>query len=1683
MLTQDEIQQGLAAHGYDPSKFTASELQDGSIQVHPLIDAQPTAHMGMQQPGYGGTQPSTALGAAARGAATSVLPAMAGGAGAGLASWGLGAAGAPETGGLSLLLPILTAIGSSYGAAKLQNKVMPSVLGEQTTANLQQQMAQDQQQHPYAQMLGAAAANIAGGLSPSLSNVGQAGGDLAKLVGRGSGLFPDLEQLSGQRLGNLANVGIGAGLQGGLTTAQQLSSGQPLNPTDILAQTALGALFNSPNAIGQKLYGFHPTGNLDDIREQDDVGGTGGQQTKEMLALQKLRKQTQEGMMEDLAGELEKKEQPKGGVKPPADAVPTEPYERDIPKDILPRIINLFNSVGAARNIKFDSTIDRLVNEEGLPLNGRTALQRGTQEAVAQLNPHNIDTFMHEGGHAFTDSLLNPEPVQDEGQRIVYKDGQLQTNAGDVVNPSDYTRNQATVKRFLDNTQELMESDPDAKAAIARMTAKGDKAISDPEEFLQQVTGEHFEGQNKMAGMYKPSLLQDLISAYKNRWGNPDIEDVTRLYQNKFFRDPQYRPSVEPKVNAPVTSPAGGAVKEQPEQRDKIGTMASGIDTVEKYQSFERGLKKQFGPDSEEYGKYLSQTPLWQKADDNLKGVLDPEGMIATHEDLAANPGQQATTHIPVAPERPKPISVSEELPSSKVPRQPVQMKPGVERESKYFPKEGTTPNSEMTPYQEAGRKIRQEDVQRKLRENEQEQERQSFIQAETARAKANRTPGYREDDVTTWPKEQPEDREKLYKAAVRTPHNQQVYEGDYHADAWSKAMDDPEYRRYFNEHLDTHGEEPPLDVGFTTSKGRYVSRMDANKEFAPGTHKVTSEELLHGQDFEAEARQAESRYKAQPEDRDKLSPTFAPTRSAIDTERAKVSPELADAHTKLLNYRQELLGKLRNPVMSDLHELSPDQQSRVRQVLEKERDTQEDWSGMLQTQPERQAYRTIRDKLAEQYDERVANNQPVITSNGKYRKAKQDPFFFPSQLSRKVADTLRSGKDTAAIEQYHQDWMDKAEQDEVKPDKAEEQWRELNSVLRGDLGNPSTAGRNEAFFNGIRKQEGKTLPESMREQNLPKLLDSYFRRSAADMAWYKHIESDPKVAAMHGYTKTGWGEALPEDVTEANPSMMGNQATKDIVHAYRGEAGQGFSTMDKTSHAAESLATIGILGPLTEAHKMVSSVAQAIGFAKPSEATDVMRGLMDYHKGWLKALKTGEATVPTRTFQDNLRLMVNSQSTVAERLGGLAQSLRSIYTVSGFSDKFIPGFLHNAGEAIMSSRVAKANAGDIDAQQFLKHYDPDYQQGKTYAPEEMEQMAGRFANTIHGSRDARTLPAYMLKDNEISAFLKLAHWQIGSTNAWMRNVYGPATKGNLSPLLMSSLGSVLGGYTIKKLREEISNRKTPVPTWDELEASDRNARQGLLGKTLGNNKEMVAYNLMELASIAGFGGILSSTLKAGMDVAARNAPSGLGTIFPLDEVATSTARIGDNIVSAILSGQGDSNWFHVMQRGVTDWLSQNVQLARIGMSTLERAGMMPSEYEHKMDYTRKLQDLRRFKEAAGLPYEDQVSAQDENPYMNLEAGQFKREPDLAVAMQELPPLIHQLVGKYQDRPTVLMSKLEALKKTNYETMPSMENDPLGLASYNNANEMTLGQKEASDRLLDYLRQHAVDEAKASVIP
>ena len=119
-LTQADIDY-LKSQGIDPSRVT-----------------------GVTRPG---DQPMSNIGAA--------LARLKGGAG-GIAGGGLGglagtAAGialAPETGGLSLAIPLIGGIGGSLAGGALGEKAQESVLSPETEAQLQQEAAKAQEQHP-----------------------------------------------------------------------------------------------------------------------------------------------------------------------------------------------------------------------------------------------------------------------------------------------------------------------------------------------------------------------------------------------------------------------------------------------------------------------------------------------------------------------------------------------------------------------------------------------------------------------------------------------------------------------------------------------------------------------------------------------------------------------------------------------------------------------------------------------------------------------------------------------------------------------------------------------------------------------------------------------------------------------------------------------------------------------------------------------------------------------------------------------------------------------------------------------------------------------------------------------------------------------------------------------------------------------------------------------------------------------------------------------------------------------------------------------------------------------------------------------------------------------------------------------------------------------------------------------
>lgn len=102
------------------------------------------------------TEPTTAGGAFARGAATAVVPA-AGAALGGAAGWAAGVALAPETGGLSLIVPLVGAFAGgligSAGAEKTQEVALETLTPE-TSAELKRFQAKDFEQHPVASAVG-----------------------------------------------------------------------------------------------------------------------------------------------------------------------------------------------------------------------------------------------------------------------------------------------------------------------------------------------------------------------------------------------------------------------------------------------------------------------------------------------------------------------------------------------------------------------------------------------------------------------------------------------------------------------------------------------------------------------------------------------------------------------------------------------------------------------------------------------------------------------------------------------------------------------------------------------------------------------------------------------------------------------------------------------------------------------------------------------------------------------------------------------------------------------------------------------------------------------------------------------------------------------------------------------------------------------------------------------------------------------------------------------------------------------------------------------------------------------------------------------------------------------------------------------------------------------------------------
>lgn len=1751
-LLPSQKQATLQANNYPTDgSWDVTMNPDGTadiVRTQSSPNQNPSSTIGHQQPGFGGNmmpQSTTAepqssmMGAFGRQALNAAPSAITGSAVAGgLAS----VLGAPETAGISLLglLPLLGGIGASMGESAIQPKLLSKILPQSTAENWQNQLALDAQQHPYASMAGGAASMMAGGMNPSVGNLMEAGSTLGKVPG----MLMGGSRLGEAELQNLANIGMGAGIQGGIGAGQnlyqQLQSGQPIDYSQMakegLEQGGVGALFSEPNAIGRNVYKFKE-GNSQDNPEQALLEARNNRYNSSKLP-SGIENSTAETITPEIQEEWDKA---KAAENAPANIPFTatranadtgeEEYIRpygDVKSAIAEHMPGLSDQVDVPSN----------------PLNVSSEVGLDEHTLRHLLDQHlNVPTDAGQGG--LGEPGWEEQNAQEQARQArigKVREARLAKQQQDESTIAEAVKQ----KTLVDNAQQAMQprgpSNPPTAEQELMNLPKEEKPSFNPIQLSQEskqtpITPSDSATQNeqakvppyldwatrlmKMAGVQR-NIKVDVTTGKLYGTGGNEVnglsylrdgikEAAAKLTPNQldtFFHEPGGHIFFHDLLNSPNTGDQRVAnnmletVKKDP--RLESWSKENGYDPTsrqvqEEYLAqhageyfaqnadksvtgFREGFKELVSAAKLRYGNATSEDAsrilhnrFFKDPSFYYTHIAPREGGVGgVSSSTSENPREQNKEQVPIGDKEERASwdnwekyaldygeAMTKKYPSildryknmgySDYDSKMAAGKTFIERMAKKDPEGlgrkmlGSLHQSGIMPVEGSEDKIR------------------NAVAAYNTVREVNGSPRLQFSKQTPI-----RNMDELRKEVEVNTENKGL-ESDK---AFKNAMDTLTHKGSTSRDIELQAE-----LGKEKNK-EWEKADNQRKQIAP----LNSAALVRNQD--------KNQTPINKENKDVNGRLLSATSSGIDDIRRTIPGEqgkkLGDALTRVYNQKEENMGKFSNPGNEIIKELPSKSQTRVLDALYGAQDNKRDMSGTLITTKERQAYNKIKDLQSKMADERVANNQPVITSNGNARKFVRDDNKFPTVLGQEQGDTIRKGDDTAKIEQYHDDFVNHqmAEDPKTTKDAAEERWDELTSRIRGNQGMDKLAG--QPYFSSARKQDSISLPSSMRETNLGKVWSSYSRKAAGDMAWYKHIESNPEVGASLGYKEDGWGNKLSADTLRDNPSQMGKEKVSDVVKHYLQNSGdQGmFGQSAKNAHEVEHLASSMIVGPIAQSiHKPISSIAQIFGLSHPSEVPGLIKGLTQNRQGWQHAVDTGLAKISPRTAKDNLNLLLGSSSKISDRMGALAELATHVYTLGGASDKFMTGWLQSSSEHIMASRIARANAGNTEATNFLKHYDPDYEMGKHYDPKELQQMASRLAGTIHGATDPRTLPNYLLKDTELSAFLKLGGWQVSAANGWMRNVWTPATKGNVAPLIMSAMGATLGGAVIKKLKEEVSGNKSPVPTLTELLASDANKKMGLYGTKLEDNKDLIMYHLTELGSLAGFGGILSSSLKDVMDMMHKNSPNGLGAIFPLDEVVSSTGNIAEKVAGAIRNG--DSDIGEVMGRGVVDWAKQNIQLARVAIYNAEKYGGALPEDAARHKYSQDLGDERRFEMASGQPYEDQSSmGAESNPYLTLEENKFKKDMDIPRALQEeLPALIHKWMNLYGDKPQILMQKLQGLKQNEYATEPNPDENPAKFASYQRYLGMSQGEQTATDRLIDFMKHRMVNEVKSSIVP
>lgn len=679
-----------------------------------------------------------------------------------------------------------------------------------------------------------------------------------------------------------------------------------------------------------------------------------------------------------------------------------------------------------------------------------------------------------------------------------------------------------------------------------------------------------------------------------------------------------------------------------------------------------------------------------------------------------------------------------------------------------------------------------------------------------------------------------------------------------------------------------------------------------------------------------------------------------------------------------------------------------------------------------------------------------LQNKMGLKVKNGEeFRAGGIDPdgYMF-SEVDPIVAHTWAEKPSSVESKNYDKAYVNHLTRHGLSNKEAVEALKEYKTALGNNV-------NQDIEFGALRKAQGAGLPWELVDKNFNSAAIRYGKRAGKDLAYFKYIQSDPKMLKALSL-KDQYGKLVSDEEHPDIEYIGSAQETKDALRSVFGiDRPRNLTTMA----AARAVSNL-VMGVGTSARNILNMPAFVGQYVQVKQLPLVAKAIANLGETKARAFENNAVKA---SFQDfDAAGYYEGSPNPAIRLMNRFSELARKYQGRNLSDKFEGEFYYSLGEQLAVDNIARAKTGDKEAKRFIERFGtitdkPAELLKRKITQDDISRIAKSFVDAARGTYSEQGLPSIAI-EGEFAPFFALSRFAIEKSNTIWKDVILPAKQGIYGPLIRYTLGSIGVGLLIEKLNEELSNKKGAEPTINEVLAA-------------GDEGDLVAkaISTLQLASFAGIisdGAKFSSNLIQGKSTKFNNPLS-----FPLYTLATET--IAGNISDATQAIKEGEDPFEILGQLAVAISTQSVQSLRYIENHINPE---ETKRKEKFRYYNIWQELTDRKSA-------ETSGMKSNPFANKAAKEYKKETDIGKAVEMLPKLIGKAIEKSAGNPDKLKSELTKIKNNSYQIMPSPESIPLSFLEYIQYLKDTKGEEEANKTLVDYLTTNEVNKIKSSLIP